>query len=393
MLISLAISLLLGLLLSELFKKIHLPGLLGMIIAGIALGPHALNVLNSELLSISSDLREVALIIILARAGLTLQIDDLKKARRPAILMSFLPAIFEIGAMVMLAPIFFNVSRLEAALMGSVVAAVSPAVIVPKMISVIEQGYGVKKSIPQMILASASIDDVFVIMLFTSFLTLAQGSTLSAVAAISIPFSIISGIVIGIFVGFCLVRFFHRFHLRDSQKILIFLSLGWIFLALEDSIKASFTFTFSALIAILCLGISVRIKDVILAKRLSLKFSKVWVFSEIMLFVLVGASVNVRHAMSEGYGALFLVLMVLVFRLLGVFVCLIKTSLRYRERLFCMVSYIPKATVQAAIGSIPLSLGLSSGNSIITVAVLCILITAPLGALLIDKTYKKFLDT
>ncbi len=389
MLLSLALTLLVGMLLGEIFKKIHLPPLLGMIIAGLSIGPYALNLLDEKFLSISPDLREIALIIILMRAGLTLSIDDLRKVGRPAILMSFIPAILEIGAMIIFAPKFFGVSVIDAALMGTVVAAVSPAVIVPKMITIIKEGYGTKKAIPQMILASATIDDVFVIILFSSLLSLSQGSSVSLVSIATIPVSIIAGIVFGVVLGVALTLLFKKIHLRDSKKVLVLLSLGFTLLVLESVLEN--TIPFSALIAIMFLGIVLRVKQQNVAMRMSDKFSKLWVFAEIVLFVLVGASVNMSYALQEGVGALGLIFLIIIFRMFGVCLCLLKTPFTNSERLFCMIAYIPKATVQAAIGRIPLMVGLSSGDIILTVAVLSILITAPLGSILIEYTYKKLL--
>ncbi len=389
MLFSLAIALLLGMLLSELCKKIHLPPLLGMIVAGILIGPNVFNWLDKSLLAISSNLREIALIIVLTRAALTLNIDELKKVGRPAMLMSFVPALLEISAMVVFAPQIFNISIMDAALMGSVIAAVSPAVIVPKMITIIEDGYGTKKSIPQMILASASIDDVFVIILFTSFLGFSQGESVSVFHFFTIPLSLLLGVVCGTILGFLFSVFFKKVHLRDSQKVIIILSIGFMLLTLENMLKA--TISFSALIAIMSFGIMLKARSSELASRLSLKFSKLWVFAEILLFVLVGASVDVSYAMQEGVMAIVLLCVVLSFRMVGVLLCLIKSSFNRKERLFCMFAYIPKATVQAAIGGIPLAMGIACGNIVLTIAVLSILITAPIGALLIEKTYKKLL--
>ena len=390
MLLSFAIALLCGLLLSELCKKINLPPLLGMIIAGIVVGPFALNWLSTDFLAISPVLREFALIIILTRAGLTLNIDDLRKVGRPAILMCFVPAVFEISAMILFAPKLLGVTVLEAALMGAVVAAVSPAVIVPKMIGIIEQGYGTKKAIPQMILAGASVDDVFVIILFTSFLALNQGESINAMSFANIPISILVGIICGAIIGFLAALFFKKFHLRDSQKVLVLLAIGFLLVTLEDLLVG--VVPFAALIAIMSFGIALKAKNNELATRLSSKFSKLWVFAEIMLFVLVGASVDISYALKAGPLAILLILCILIFRLLGVWVCLIKTKLTKKERLFCLFAYIPKATVQAAIGGIPLGVGLGCGSTVLTVAVLSILITAPLGAILIEASYKKLLE-
>ncbi len=390
MLISLALTLLCGMLFGEIFKKFHIPPLLGMIVAGLIIGPSAFNLLDESFLAISGMLREIALIIILTRAGLTLNIEDLKKVGRPAMLLCFIPALLEISAMIILAPKLLAVSTLEAALMGSVIAAVSPAVIVPKMISIIEEGYGTKKSIPQMILASASVDDVFVIILFASFLNLAQGAAVSALNFVAIPFSIVFGIFIGALLGLILSKVFKKLHLRDSQKVLIVLSFGFVLVTAENMLEG--VIPFSALIAIMSFGITLKFKYPVLAKRLSAKFSKLWVFAEIMLFVLVGASVNIDYALQEGFGAIILIFVVLFFRVLGVWLCLLKADFEKKEKLFCMFAYVPKATVQAAIGGIPLAMGLSCGDTILTVAVLSILISAPLGAILIELSYKKLLQ-
>lgn len=389
MLTSLALIFLCGLLLGTLFSKLKLPPLLGMLLTGIVLGPYALSLLDPSILSISADLRQLALIIILIRAGLNLDIASLKKVGRPAILMCFVPACFEIGGMLVLAPPLLHISLLEAAIMGTVVAAVSPAVIVPKMLHLMETGYGTKQSIPQLIMAGASVDDVFVIVLFTSFTGLAQGQEISAVSFLSIPVSILLGLLVGAVIGVLLAQLFARFHMRDSVKVLLILSLSFLLVALENSLKN--TVPFSGLLAVMSLNIAVQRKRTEVAARLSAKFSKLWVAAELILFVLVGATVDLSYVAAAGLAAVAVILGVLLFRMLGVCVCLLKTSLQKKERLFCMLAYMPKATVQAAIGSLPLSMGLSCGNIVLTVAVLSILITAPLGAFLIDLTYKKLL--
>lgn len=389
MLTSLALIFLCGLLLGTLFSKLKLPPLLGMLLTGIVLGPYALSLLDPSILSISADLRQLALIIILIRAGLNLDIASLKKVGRPAILMCFVPACFEIGGMLVLAPPLLHISLLEAAIMGTVVAAVSPAVIVPKMLHLMETGYGTKQSIPQLIMAGASVDDVFVIVLFTSFTGLAQGQEISAVSFLSIPVSILLGLLVGAVIGVLLAQLFARFHMRDSVKVLLILSLSFLLVALENSLKN--TVPFSGLLAVMSLNIAVQRKRTEVAARLSAKFSKLWVAAELILFVLVGATVVLSYVAAAGLAAVAVILGVLLFRMLGVCVCLLKTSLQKKERLFCMLAYMPKATVQAAIGSLSLSMGLSCGNIVLTVAVLSILITAPLGAFLIDLTYKKLL--
>lgn len=386
---SLALIFLCGLLFGTLFSKLKLPPLLGMLLTGIVLGPYALSLLDPSILSISADLRQLALIIILTRAGLNLDLASLKKVGRPAILMCFVPACFEIGGMLLLAPPLLHISLLEAAIMGTVVAAVSPAVIVPKMLHLMETGYGTKQSIPQLIMAGASVDDVFVIVLFTSFTGLAQGQQISAVSFLSIPVSILLGLLVGAIIGVLLALLFARFHMRDSVKVLLILSLSFLLVALENTLKN--TVPFSGLLAVMSLNIAVQRKRTEVAVRLSAKFSKLWVAAELILFVLVGATVDLSYVATAGLAAVIVILGVLLFRMLGVCVCLLKTTLQKKERLFCMLAYLPKATVQAAIGSLPLSMGLACGNIVLTVAVLSILITAPLGAFLIDLTYKKLL--
>ncbi|MGN0350307.1 MAG: cation:proton antiporter [Roseburia sp.] len=389
MLFSIACILLVGMGAGWLCSKIKLPSLLGMILTGILLGPYVLNVIDSSILGISADLRKIALIIILTRAGLTLNLEDLKKVGRPAVLMCFLPATFEIVGMILLAPPLLGISTLEAAIMGAVVAAVSPAVIVPKMIKLIEEGYGTAKGIPQLILAGASVDDVFVIVLFSAFTGLVQGNGVSVMSFVNIPISICLGIAAGLMVGFLLAKFFEKVHIRDTAKVIIFLSVSFLLVTLEDHMNCAITF--SSLIAIMFVGISLQRNRKQVAERLSVKFNKLWVGAEIMLFVLVGATVDIHYITVAGISAMVLVLGVLLFRMAGVFFCLLGTNLNTKERVFCMFAYLPKATVQAAIGGVPLALGLSCGNIVLAVAVLAILVTAPLGAFLIEKTYRKFL--
>lgn len=389
MLFSIALMLLVGMLAGWGCKKLHLPGLLGMIFTGIVLGPFALNLIDGTILSISSELRRIALIIILTRAGLSLDINDLKKVGRPAILMCFVPACFEMTGMIILAPLLLHISYIEAAVMGAVIAAVSPAVIVPKMLKLMDEGYGVNKSVPQMILAGASVDDVFVIVMFSVFTGLAQGNGVSAVSFIRIPVSIILGILIGMAAGTILAIYFKKIHIRDTVKVIIILCISFLLVTAED--RFSDIIPFASLIAVMCIGIALQRNRKEAAVRLSVKFNKLWVCAEVILFVLVGATVNISYAISAGISAVMLIFGVLLFRMAGVFVCMIKTKLNMRERLFCVISYMPKATVQAAIGGVPLSMGLACGNIVLTVAVLAIIITAPLGAFLIDLTYKRFL--
>ncbi|WP_321478418.1 cation:proton antiporter [uncultured Bacteroides sp.] len=389
MLTSLAFIFLLGLALGYIFMKLKLPGLVGMLLTGIILGPYAVNVLQPSLLSISVDLRQLALVIILTRAGLALDIKDLMKVGRPAVLMCFVPACLEIAGMMLLAPKLLGISLLDAAIMGSVVSAVSPAIIVPKMLTLMDKKYGTNKSIPQMIMAGGSVDDVFVIVMFTAFTGLALGGTISPVSFFQIPVSIVTGLLLGILLGLLLSRYFKSYHMRDSIKVLIILSVSFLLVAVEKLLKG--VVPVSGLLAVMALGATILKSYDVLAVRLSGKFSKLWVGAEILLFVLVGATVDLKYAMGAGLAAVVLILLVLLFRMLGVFICLIKTKLTMKERLFCMIAYLPKATVQAAIGSLPLAMGLPCGKIVLTVAVLAILITAPLGAFGIDMTYKRLL--
>ena len=389
MLFSLTLIFLSGIILGSIFNRLKLPQLLGMLLTGIILGPYLLNLLDPKILSISTDLRQIALIIILTRAGLNLDINDLKKVGRPAVLMCFVPATFEILGMIIFAPKFLELGLLDSAILGTVIAAVSPAVVVPKMLKLMEDGYGTEEGIPQLIMAGASVDDVFVIVLFTSFIGLASNGTFSALNLIKIPTSIFFGISVGFLCAILLIYFFKKVHIRDSMKVIIILNISFLLVTFEHSLTG--IIGFSGLLAIMSMGTGIQEKNSILAKRLSSKYSKLWIAAEVMLFVLVGATVNIKYALGASIPAILLIMTVIVFRMVGVFLCLLGTSLSYKERLFCMIAYCPKATVQAAIGSIPLSMGLSSGNIILTVAVLSILITAPLGAFAIDFSYKKLL--
>ena len=388
MLTSLGFVLLLGLVLGTLATRLRLPSLVGMLLAGILLGPCVLNLLSPSLLGISADLRQLALVIILTRAGLSLDVDDLRRAGRPAILMCFLPATFEVLGMVVLAPRLLGVSTLDAAIMGAVVGAVSPAVIVPRMLKLMEEGYGTAKGIPQMVLAGASVDDVFVIVLFTSFTGMAQGGTFSPAALAGVPVSIVLGAAFGLLIGFVLARFFAKFHMRDSIKVVILLGLAFLLVALEDVIPVPF----SGLLAVLGAGLGLRRWRLVVAQRLTAKFGKLWVAAEIMLFVLVGAEVDLGYAAAAGLAAVATVLVVLCFRALGVLLCVAGSKLTRSERLFTVLAYLPKATVQAAIGGVPLAMGLACGQIVLTVAVIAILVTAPLGAFAIDFSYKKLLS-
>jgi len=389
MLLSLALVVLLSLILSQLFIKLKLPGLIAMLLTGIILGPFVLNMIDPRILDLSIDLRQIALIVILLRAGLTLDLKDLKRVGRPALLLSFIPATCEIIAVVIFAPIFFDITYLEAAMLGTVLAAVSPAVVVPRMIKLIESNRGTDKSIPQMLMASASVDDIFVIVLFTSFIEMTQTNTFSVLSIVSLPLTILSGVLIGALTGAFLVWIFKKIHIRDTLKVMIIFSFAFLIMALQEWVKP--VFSISGLIGVMTLGIIILKKYIVLAKRLVGKFEKIWVFAEIILFVLVGAAVDIRVIPTVGLQVILLVFIALIIRSIGVFLSLLKTTLSKKEKLFVIFAYIPKATVQAAIGSIPLSLGLPNGQLILTVAVIAILITAPLGAILIDATSKRWL--
>lgn len=390
MLTSLGLVLLLGMALGALAKRLKLPSLVGMLIAGMILGPYALNLLSDSLLNISADLRQLALIIILTRAGLSLDVDALKRVGRPAILMCFVPACFEILGMTLLAPALLGVSTLDAAIMGAVVGAVSPAVIVPRMIRLSEEGWGVDRGIPQLILAGASVDDVFVIVMFTAFTGLASGGQgLTAGAVLSIPASILTGVAAGLLLGRLLAQWFRRVHMRDSVKVVILLSLAFLLVAAEDALEG--IFPFSGLLSVMGAGVGLQRWRSVVAQRLSLKFSKLWVAAEVALFVLVGAAVDLRYALSAGVMAILAVLGALCFRAVGVLVCVSGAHFSPKEKLFCVLGYLPKATVQAAIGGVPLAMGLGCGQIVLTVAVIAILVTAPLGALAIDRSYTKLL--
>lgn len=389
MLTSLALIFLLGLLLGALFNRLRLPSLLGMILTGVILSPYALGLLDDSILSISSDLRRFALVIILTRAGLSLDIRDLKKVGRPAVLMCFVPALFEMLGVILIAPKLMGVTVLEAAIMGSVLAAVSPAVIVPRMIRLTEEGYGTKRSIPQLILAGASVDDVFVIVIFTALTALAAGGEVSALDFIQIPISIMVGVLVGVAIGLVLIKYFKTFHIRDSAKILILLSVSFLLLELETRLTG--ILPMSGLLAIMSMGIAMNQFYTPLALRLSAKYNKLWVAAEVILFVLVGATVDLRFVVSAGLLAAAVVVFGMLFRMLGVYLSLVKTSFSKKERLFCMLAYTPKATVQAAIGGLPLAMGLACGEQVLMLAVISILLTAPFGAICMDRSYKKLL--
>lgn len=396
MLTSLSLIFLVGLAMGAICQRLKLPRIIGMLATGIVLGAYVLDMLDPSILSISSELRKMALIIILIKAGLSLDLSDLKKAGRPAVLLSFVPATFELMGYIVCAPLILGVSRVDAAVMGAVLAAVSPAVVVPRMVSLIEKRYGTKKAIPQMILAGASCDDIFVIVLFTTFLSMAQGGSVSVTNFINIPVSIVLGVILGAVTGWGLYLFFetsyaHKHCVRNSMKVIIVLGFSFLLVSIESWLEGKVAI--SGLLAVVSMACVLKLKSTaFVSKRLSEKFGKLWLAAEVILFVLVGAAVDIRYMLGAGIAAVVMIITALLFRTAGVLICLIKTPLSAKERLFCVIAYLPKATVQAAIGSVPLAAGLPSGNIILSVAVLAIIITAPLGALGIDSSYNRLLE-
>jgi NhaP-type Na+/H+ and K+/H+ antiporters len=377
MLTSLALIFICGLLLGSLFKKIGLPPLIGMLITGILLRPF----IDVSILNISADLREIALIIILTRAGLSLDVDDLKQIGRPAVMMSFIPACCEMIGTVLISYHLLKLPLIDCAILAAVVASASPAVIVPRMLRLMDEGYGTDKNIPQLILAGDSVDDVFNIVVFTSLLGLTGGESISVMKFVGIPISIVVCILIGVICGLLLSFMFRKIHMRDSVKVILIISIAFLLANLD-----------SGLVSVMAAGVVILRKIPDTAKRISAKFSKLWVAAEVILFVLVGASVNISYAADAGFKTIIMLITVLIFRAGGILLCLIKTNLTWKERLFCTFTGIPKATVQAAIGAIPLSMGLPNGEIILAVAVLSILFTAPFGAFVIDFTYKRLLN-
>ncbi len=396
MLASLSLIFLVGLAMGAICQKLKMPRIIGMLVTGIVLGPYVLDFLDPSILSISSELRKLALIIILLKAGLSLDLKDLKKAGRPAILMSFVPATCEIAGYILFAPLLLGINRIEAAVMGAVLGAVSPAVVIPRMVMLMEEKYGTKKAIPQMIMAGASCDDIFVIVLFTTFLSMAQGGSADIIDFVNIPVSIVLGILLGAVAGYGLYLFFetsyaHKHCVRNSTKVIIVLGFSMLLVSVEGWLEGKVSV--SGLLAVVSMACVIKIKSTaFVSKRLSEKFGKLWIAAEVVLFVLVGAAVDIRYTLSAGIAAVFMIFIALIFRTAGVLICTVKTKLNMKERIFCVIAYLPKATVQAAIGSVPLAAGLACGKIILSVAVLAIIITAPLGALGIDNTYKKLLE-
>lgn len=396
MLASLSLIFLVGLAMGAICQKLKMPRIIGMLVTGIVLGPYVLDFLDPSILSVSSELRKLALIIILLKAGLSLDLKDLKKAGRPAILMSFVPATCEIAGYILFAPLLLGINRIEAAVMGAVLGAVSPAVVIPRMVMLMEEKYGTKKAIPQMIMAGASCDDIFVIVLFTTFLSMAQGGSADIIDFVNIPVSIVLGIFLGAVTGYGLYLFFetsyaHKHCVRNSTKVIIVLGFSMLLVSVEGWLEGKVSV--SGLLAVVSMACVIKIKSTaFVSKRLSEKFGKLWIAAEVVLFVLVGAAVDIRYTLSAGIAAVFMIFIALIFRTAGVLICTIKTKLNMKERIFCVIAYLPKATVQAAIGSVPLAAGLACGKIILSVSVLAIIITAPLGALGIDNTYKKLLE-
>lgn len=395
MLTSLSFIFLVGLAMGAICQKLKLPRIIGMLATGIVLGPYVLDLLDPSILSISSDLRKMALIIILLKAGLSLNLEDLKKVGRPAIMMAFVPATFELIGYLVFAPLILGITRVEAAVMGSVLAAVSPAVVVPRMVQLMENKYGTEKAIPQMIMAGASCDDIFVIVLFTTFLSMAQGGSADIKAFVNIPISIILGIILGAIVGYLLYLFFEtayakKHYVRNSMKVIIVLGFSFLLIAIEGWLEGKIAV--SGLLAVVSMACVLKMKCTsFVSKRLSEKFGKLWLVAEVILFVLVGAAVDIRYTLDAGLAAVAMIFAALIFRSFGVWLCTVKTSLTLKERAFCVIAYLPKATVQAAIGSVPFAAGLPCGKIVLSVAVMAIIITAPLGAFGMDFTYKKFL--
>ena len=396
MLTSLALIFLVGLAMGAICQRLKLPRIIGMLITGIVLGPYVLDFLDPSILSISADLRKMALIIILLKAGLSLDLNDLKKVGRPAIMLSFVPASFEIIGYVLLAPWILGITRVEAAVMGAVLAAVSPAVVVPRMVNLMESKYGTGKAIPQMIMAGASCDDIFVIVLFTTFLSMAQGGNADVLNFANVPVSIVLGILLGAVVGYGLYLFFetsyaHKHCVRNSMKVIIVLGVSFLLVAVEGWMEGKVAV--SGLLAVVSMACVLKLKSTaFVSKRLSEKFGKLWIAAEVILFVLVGAAVDIRYTLQAGLAAIVMILLALLFRACGVLLCVAKTNLLWKERAFCVIAYMPKATVQAAIGSVPLAAGLACGKIVLSVAVMAIIITAPLGAFGMDQTYRKFLQ-
>ena len=395
MLTSLALVFLVGLSMAAICQKIKLPRIIGMLVTGIVLGPYVLDLFDQSILSISADLRKMALVIILIKAGLSLNLKDLKKVGRPALMLAFLPASFELIAFLIFAPKVLGITVLEAMVMGAVLAAVSPAVVVPRMVFLIDEKYGIEKSIPQMILAGASLDDVFVIVLFTTFLGMAQGENVNILNFTNIPISILSGIAIGALCGVVIAWFFetsyaHQHLIRNSMKVIIVLGIAFLLLAVEEWLDG--IIAVSGLLAIMSMALVIAMRSTnSVTIRLQQKFGKLWIAAEVILFVLVGAAVDIRYTLQGGTSAVIMIAIGLVFRSVGVWLSVLGTKLNMKERIFCVIAYLPKATVQAAIGSVPLAMGLPCGNIVLSVAVLAILITAPLGAIGMDLTYKKLL--
>ena len=396
MLTSLALIFLVGLAAAGICQLLKLPRILGMLAVGIILGPYVWNFLDSSILGISADLRQMALIIILIKAGLSLNLSDLKKVGRPAVLMSFVPASFEILAYVLFAPAILGITRIEAAVMGAVLGAVSPAVVIPRMVQLMEENYGTEKSIPQMILAGASCDDIFVIVLFTTFTGMCQGGQIQMSEFAKIPLSILAGVLLGGIAGWFLAQFFEtayarNHYVRNSMKVLIVLGTAFLLAAAEDWLEG--VIPVSGLLAVVSMACVLKMKSTgFVSRRLSEKFGKLWLAAEVMLFVLVGAAVDIRYMAQAGFLAVIMIVLALIIRAVGVWLCLLGTNLNGKERLFSVIAYVPKATVQAAIGSVPLAMGLPCGNIVLSVAVLAIIITAPLGALGMDFTYRRLLE-
>ena len=390
MLFSFAMMILVSVVFAMIMRKVGLPNLLGYLLTGIILGPFVFNVIDTTTFQISSDIRQIALMIILMRAGLNLQISDLKKVGSSALLMCFVPASFEILGLMILAPIFLHLDLLNAAILGTVLAAVSPAVVVPLMLRLMDEGYGTKEGIPQLIMAGASMDDVYVIVLFTSLLTLAKSGEFNALSLLRIPTSILFGIVSGIVLGYVLCKLYRLLKLPTGIELASMFAIGMVLITIERIMTGMIGF--SGLLAIMALTATIRHIKPEMADKYSAVLAKLWQPAEIFLFALVGASVRIDYALSFGPVVLVVIILALVFRILGVYLSIMKTKFNMKERIFTMGAYLPKATVQAAIGGLTLEAGLASGELILTAAVTAILFTAPLGAIFISLTYRNFLQ-
>lgn len=389
--LSLSLILLIGVVVDLVFEKINIPSLIGLLLLG--LGLNQLGLIDESILEISSDLRKIALIIILLKAGLSLDFNILKRVGRPAILMCFVPATFEIIGFAIFGPMILNLSFVESLLIGSVLGAVSPAIVIQRMTNLIDRGIGVKKGIPQMLIAGSSADDIYCIVIFTALAGMLANNDFNALSFIKIPSSIILGIGVGIALGFIFSFLFSKMHVRDSVKLTLLIGVSFLLVFIEDLLNNS-VISISSYLAVIAMGLVIFSKKQVVANRLTSKCNKIWIVAEIFLFVLVGASMKIDALANAGLSIAATIIIALLFRMLGTLFCLIKTNLNLKERLFVMLSEIPKATVQAAIGGSLIGMvGINQdyANLVLTVSVLAIIISAPVGALAMDLSYKRLL--